>query len=197
MSLTCFCGPMWSSKTSHLLKEITMYSDLSKEKCVLVINHSLDNRDIKNTISSHSSIYQGLNNKIDAISSSSLRNVDVSKYSIIAVDEAQFFSDLVETIKLWLDMGKHIICCGLDGNSNMGKFGHISDLVHLADKFVKLTAVCTLCMAETNAKGEIITPCNIVPAPFTKKIIEGNNEIDVGGSEKYIAVCRKHHISTK
>lgn len=75
----------------------------------------------------------------------------------------------------------------------MNKFGHISELVHLADKFEKLTAVCTLCIAEITARGEIITPCNIVPAPFTKKIVNGDDQIDIGGSEKYIAVCRKHH----
>ncbi len=193
MSLTCYCGPMWSFKTGSLLKEITLYSDLSKEKCVLVINHVYDNRDIKNVISSHSSIYKGLNDKIDTLSSSTLQNINVSKYSIIAVDEAQFFDDLVDTIKLWLNDGKHIICVGLDGDSSMNKFGHISELVNLADKFVKLTAVCKLCMDEKISKGEIITPCNTVPAPFTKKIVLGNDQIDIGGIEKYVACCRRHH----
>lgn len=193
MSLTCFCGGMCSSKTSFLLKEVTLYSDLSKEKCVLIINHSFDDRDLTNIISSHSSIYKGLNDKVDVISSPTLRNVDVSKYTIIAVDEAQFFDDLVEAVKKWLDMEKHIVCAGLDGDSNMNKFGHISELVHLADRFEKLRAVCQVCMNYSLSKGDIITPCNIVPAPFTKKIIESNNIIDIGGSDKYIAVCRKHH----
>lgn len=193
MSLTVFCGGMYSFKTGSLLREVTFYSDLSRERCTLIINHSLDNRNIKNVVSSHSSIYKGLSDKVDAISSPTLLDIDVSKYKIIACDEAQFFDDLVPAVKLWLSMGKHIICAGLDGNSDMNKFGHISELVHLADRFEKLRAVCVVCMNETLAKGEVITPCNTVPAPFTKKIVQGGGEIDIGGSDKYIAVCRKHH----
>jgi len=193
MSLTVFCGGMWAGKTQALLREVTKYSDLTKQRCTLIINHSLDNRDINKVISSHSSIYKGLSDKVDAISSPTLLNVDVSKYTILGLDECNFYPDLVEAVKLWLSMGKHIICVGLDGDANMNKFGHISELVHLADKFEKLSAVCTICMNETLSKGEVITPCNTVPAPFTKKIIQGGEQIDIGGAEKYIAVCRKHH----
>lgn len=193
MSLSIFTGPMYSMKTTSMLREVTLYSDLSKEKCALIINHSLDDRDISKVISSHSSIYKGLSDKVDAVATATLMSVDVSKYTILSIDEGQFFNDLVEAVKLWLSMGKHIICVGLDGDANMNKFGHISELVHLADKFEKLSAVCTICMNETLSKGEVITPCNTVPAPFTKKIIQGGEQIDIGGAEKYIAVCRKHH----
>ncbi|MFS8159194.1 MAG: hypothetical protein ACMG6E_03090, partial [Candidatus Roizmanbacteria bacterium] len=182
-----------ASKTSEMLREITKYSDLSHKRCALVINHSFDTRDIKRTVSSHSSIYKGLSEKVDALSATTLQGVDVSNYTIIGVDESQFFVDLVEVVKEWLRQGKHIICAGLDSDSNMNKFGYLSDLLHMADKFIKMNAVCQLCMNETLEKGEVITPCNTVPAPFTKKISKDGQLIDIGGEDKYIAVCRKHH----
>ncbi len=75
----------------------------------------------------------------------------------------------------------------------MNQFGYISKLLPMADKFVKLNAVCVLCNKELTDRGESITPMNITPAPFTKKITEDTTLIDIGGADKYIAVCRKHH----
>ena len=75
----------------------------------------------------------------------------------------------------------------------MNPFGYISKLLPIADNFVKLNAICTVCTQDIINKGEKVTPTNVTPAPFTKKIIEGNDLIDVGGKDKYIAVCRKHH----
>ena len=195
MSLTVYCGNMFSGKTTELLKEVTKYSDLSKERCSLIINHSSDTRDINKVVSSHSSIYKGLSDKVDVVSSPTISDIDVSDYTIIGLDEANFYPDLVQGIQKWLDLDKHIICAGLDGDFKMNAFGDISKLLHLADKFIKLNAVCSICMKETADRGEIITPCNAVPAAFTKKI-SGNTDtvqIDIGGADKYIAVCRKHH----
>lgn len=188
---------MFSGKTSHLLRDVTRYADLSNKKCALLINHSLDTRDCNKIISSHSSMYKGLSEKVDVLSSGCLSTVDVTNYSIIGIDEASFFSDLVTTIEQWLKLGKHIVCSGLDGNYKMEQFGDIGKLLNLADKFVKLTAVCTICTKQLIEKGYNINPGNEVPAPFTDRLPEcqSENDIDIGGCEKYIAVCRKHHSS--
>ena len=69
--------------------------------------------------------------------------------------------------------------CGLDGDSNQAKFGHITDLIPLCDKVKKLKSVCNLCGNK---------------AIFTKQKLSNadtSNQIDIGGSEKYIAVCRR------
>ena len=92
---------------------------------------------------------------------------------------------------MWIKQNKHIIAAGLDGDSNMNKFGHISELLHLADSFIKLTAICTTCVKEMN--GVPLNLCNTVPAPFTKKLIRNDNVVEVGGTDLYQASCRKHH----
>lgn len=195
MSLSVYVGPMFSGKTTHLVREITQYSDLSDKRRALIINHSLDNRNAISVISSHSSSYKGLSEKVDVVSTDNLSKVDVTSYEIVGIDEANFFTynDLISTVKNWLVAGKHVICSGLDGDSDMNKFGYVADLLSISDRFVKLTAICSVCITELTARNETITPCNVTPAPFTKKIAGGSSLIDIGGADKYQAVCRKHH----
>lgn len=189
MSLIVYCGPMFSGKTTAMLNEITKYIDITHNNKALIINHSLDTRNVKDIVSSHSSMYKGISDKINVVSTDKLNTVNISDYIVIGIDESNFFDDLYISVKKWLEDGKHIICSGLDGNYKMEKFGKISDLLHLSDKFIKLNAICSLCLKELN---ETVTPFNTTPAPFTKKIVDGDNEIDIGGADKYIPVCRKH-----
>jgi thymidine kinase len=50
-----------------------------------------------------------------------------------------------------------------------------------------------VCTNEQLLNGNIVTQITEVPAPFTDKISDDATIIDIGGSDKYIAVCRKHH----
>ena len=193
MSLIVYTGPMFSGKTTAMLQEIAKYTDISEKHKALIINHAWDNRNIKDIVSSHSSTYKGLSHKVDVVSTTTLDSVNVDNYIVIGIDESNFFQDLYPTVKQWINSGKHIICVGLDGNYKMDKFGYISELLHLSDKFTKLSAICSLCLNELTENNQTITPFNTTPAPFTKRITIGDNEIDIGGSDKYIAVCRDHH----
>ena len=193
MSLKVYTGGMYSSKSSTLLAEITKYTDISEKRCSLIINHSLDTRDHTRIVSSHNSMYKGVSERVDITSTLLLRDIDVSNYTIVGIDEAQMFDDLPETVEYWLSLGKHIIVAGLDSDFKMRPFGKIRDILHLSDTFVKLNAVCSVCIKEN---GDI-TPLNIIPAPFTKRITDSEDLIDIGGRGKYIPVCRKHHLIQK
>ena len=193
MSLTVFTGPMFSGKTTSMLAEITRFSDVSQTRHALVINHSTDTRNLDQIISSHGSMYKGLSSKVDVTSTTLLSSVDVSQYVIIGVDECNFFEDLVPTITQWIREGKHIIASGLDGDFQMKKFGCISDLLPIADNFTKLKAICSVCLKDLVASGSPVTPFTTVPAPFTKRICSSSSLIEIGGADKYIATCRKHH----
>jgi thymidine kinase len=192
MSVDCITGPMFSGKTTEFNKKITTWVDVTGAKA-LIINHTFDNRDVKNIVSSHSSSYKGLSDKINVKATSSLLSIDVSEYTIIGIDEANFFDDLFESVKSWSKDGKHVVVAGIDGDFRATQFGNIADLLSISDSFVKLTAICSKCLRETESRGEVITPCNITPAPFTEKLAKDDKIRDVGGSDKYIAVCRKHH----
>jgi thymidine kinase len=206
MSLSVYPGPMFSGKTTRLLQEIARYTggiiDKRKngpgENEVLIINSIKDNRDLSNVISSHSPFYKGLSDKIDIIATENLSDVNVEKYSIIGIDECNFFKDLYETVKKWLSEGKHIICVGLDGDYKMEKFGNISELLHIADRFEKLSAICSLCLDRIllengSSSCYVISPDKTVPAPFTMRTSDSKELELIGGSEKYRAVCRKCH----
>lgn len=193
MSLDVYCGPMKSGKSQTLLNRMNTLSDVNQ--CAgLIINHCLDIRNVKMGMSSHSSLFNGIG-RLNFTSSSRLATIDVTNYTSIGIDEVQFFEleDLVLTVKLWISLGKHIICSGLDGDSNMNTFGHIAALLPISDSFIKLNAICDVCKMHLSIAGEKITPLNQTPAPFTKKIIQNDDLIDIGGSDKYLSVCRKHH----
>jgi len=192
MSLSVYTGPMFSGKTTRLIEEITRLNDILGLPAIIV-NHIIDIRDKDNIVSSHSSNYKGLSKKIKVIFLKNLSDLDIKDYNIIGIDEACFFDDLYTNVNSWVSSGKNIVCSGLDSTFQMKPFGQIHELLHIADKFTKLSAICSECLKELISKGEVITPYNTVPAPFTRRISNSQTLEDIGGSEKYIPVCRKHH----
>ena len=194
--LSVFTGPMFSGKTSMVESKITCYADIFEGRRVLMVNSILDKRDEENLISCHSSSYTGLSRKIDVVTVLHLADVNAEKYSVIGVDECQFFDDLVPRVEQWLTEGKHIYCAGLDSDANLKRFGHIHELLYLADDFVKLNACCSLCLNEGN---DMLALNNMTKAPFTGRrvgIQPGKEQIDVGAEEKYLPLCRQHMIFT-
>lgn len=196
MSLHVFCGPMYSGKTSRMIGEVNRLADICESSCPLIINYKGDIRQPHHIISSHSSLYKGLSTKVTVLSTSALSEIEISDYNIIGIDEASFFPDLYKCVTEWISKGKHVICAGLDSNFKMEPFdrGQIHLLLPIADQFIKLNAVCARCVEEIRLSGKAVNPLNVTPAPFTDKIA-GNfdQEVEIGGSDKYIAVCRRHH----
>jgi thymidine kinase len=203
-SLHCIVGPMFSGKTSAMVSQVVRYADVTKSSPPLIINHIVDksrvvgNGNTKIGISSHSSQMKGLSDRVKTIYAEKLADVDVSEYNVVGIDESQFYDDLYETILKWLSQGKHIYCAGLDGSFLGASFGEIHKLLPISDTFTKVSAVCYLCQKENALSGRVITPDSFVAAPFTAKI--GGNmtlEIESGGQDKYIPVCRYHFITNK
>jgi thymidine kinase len=100
----------------------------------------------------------------------------IDNYDVIGVDELQFFDDCVEYTHKWANNGKIIIWSGLDADSECRPFGRIHQMVPICEEIIKLKAVCKLCYND---------------ASFTVRIGESKEIIDIGGSDKYISVCRK------
>lgn len=208
-SLTVYTGPMFCGKTTALLDDVAHFVGVTKDpNSVLLVNHSRDNRNPLDAISSHSPNFKLLE-KVRVIQTDDLSTVDASAYTVIGIDEACFFglpmsSDepeystraLITPIENWLNQGKHIICAGLDGSFEMKKFGYLADLLPLADTFIKMSAVCNACMDILRSQGITITPKVFVPAPFTTRLGSNTALIDIGGEGKYVATCRRHRKRT-
>ena len=180
--LELYLGPMFSSKSSTLIAKITQYADLGFD--CLYINHEQDTRDCIDEISTHNSGYKGLSENVDFIKIDDLSLIVPEEYSIISVDECQFFQNLVENVTKWVDMGKIVLVAGLDGDYRRKPIGETIQLVCLADVVVKLQAKCVECL-----KNKKLTD-----APFTHRTTQQTDQIVVGGGDIYKPVCRKCYI---
>lgn len=173
--LRLIMGPMFSSKSTHIVNYI---DNLKKENVpTLVISHSFDDRYLKNHVVTHEKI------KRPCVSTTELHKIfeteDYENSEVIIIEEAQFFKELYSFVKKSVnEHNKYLIVSGLSGDIDMNPFGEINSLTSFADDIVFLKAYCFECKE---------------PASFTTKIAGNNNTIEIGGSEIYKPVCRKHH----
>lgn len=98
-------------------------------------------------------------------------------YEVIAIDEGQFFPDLVESSDFLANEGKIVIVAALDATFERKGFGSVLELVAMAEKITKLTSICTTCRSRE--------------ASFTKRLTADKEVEMVGGAEMYKPVCRK------
>tara|TARA_A100001015_G_scaffold78344_1_gene86931 strand:+ start:756 stop:1316 length:561 start_codon:yes stop_codon:yes gene_type:complete len=182
MSLDLIIGPMFSGKTTELIRRLNTLSAIGK-KCVY-INSSLDNRE-KKDFSSHNPDLKSITKidsmKVQFINYQFIENI--KKYDVIGIDECQLFgvNFITTTIRHIVDkLDKKVIISGLNGDFKRNKFGKIIDLIPECDSIIKLYPYCSSC--SLNGKIE--------KALFSKKITGSDNIVDIG-YDNYIPVCRK------
>ena len=176
MSLEVVLGPMFSGKSSYALSYVRRQRAIGKR--VLVIKPNIDNRYSNDPV-----VVTHNNEKIPCmmwnINDPLCEVLDIT-YDCFVVEEAQFFSHLDHFCIYMLSNKKHILVVGLDGCAKQKKFGEILDIIPLSTSVTKLTALCCECKDGT-------------AAPYTKKLEwGGEKQVDVGGAEKYVAVCLRH-----
>lgn len=177
MSIHLITGCMFSGKTTKLINVAKMNKLL--DKCVIVINYEKDIRYSENNkVITHSGV------SLDCIPCAKdllfmLKDDPmIKKADVICINEGQFFDKLLDFCKSLRDLGKEVHVCGLDGDYLRRPFGEILNLIPLCDTYVKLYALCMNCKNGNNAS-------------FTKKIIQTDNLIEIGGSDIYVPVCGK------
>jgi thymidine kinase len=172
-------GPMFSGKTTELCRRLNILQTLGL-KCVY-INSDIDNRSLNN-FSTH-------NNMLSKISFDSykikeiypLKEIGIN-YDVIGIDEIQFFDNILETIiELVEKHGKKIIVSGLNGDSKRNLFGEMHLLIPYCNHIDKIDSYCVKCYRQGIQRYGI----------FSQKEIKDNNIITIGGSNKYISVCRE------
>ena len=182
MSLEVVLGPMFSGKSSYALSYVRRQRAIGKQ--VLVIKPDIDNRysDQDFMITHDQDRVQCMmwkTGKPLCEMNEELRN----SYDCFVLEEAQFFSHLHHfCYELLFTHKKNVLVVGLDGCAQQKKFGEITDIIPLSSSVTKLTALCSVCQDGT-------------PAPYTKKLRMdwgGEEQVDVGGADKYIAVCLRH-----
>lgn len=176
--LVLIMGPMFSGKTSTLISEITRYVDVDIP--VVYINSSEDTRG--EFVSTHNSSFSQISTKIKTIKSDQLLSISdlvLEEYGVIAIDEGQFFPDLVPFVKQWMQRKKIIYVGGLDGDIHQKIFGDLVYLIPYASEVRKICAVCESCRKD----GKIVN------APFTIRYNDSLEKKVIGGKDIYYPVC--------
>ena len=173
-------GTVSSAKTANLI--MMAHSYRTKNKKVLIIKPSIDNRYGDNYISSRT----GLKIEADIIltpQTNLIRNEKIvfDKFDIILVDEVQFLTiKQIEQLKK-LSIIFPVYCFGLKTNYKIQLFEASKRLIEIADYLNEIESICNYCSSKAiiNAKH------------LNNKIIINDitDDIDIGGDEKYLGLC--------
>ena len=168
------CGPMFSGKTEELIKRLRK-AVIARQK-VKVFKPALDTRFHEEQIVSHSD--QKLLATPLAYARAMLEHVDEA-LDVVGVDEAQFFDeDLADVCERLANMGKRVICAGLDLDYKGEPFGSMPRLLTIAEFVTKSNAICVKCGS---------------PASRSQRITPSTEKVVLGATESYEARCRKCH----
>ena len=177
--LELIIGPMFSGKSTELIRSIRLLKTINKT--VLVIKPNIDDRYTKdNKIVSHN--FESCECvSVNDLSQLLLADI-INKYDTVIIDEGQFIPDLKKCVVDWLNNSNlNIIIGSLDGDYNRHPIGQVLELIPYANKCHKFSSLCSICNDGTKA-------------PFTKRLVESSDQILVGGKESYIPVCSKHYL---
>ena len=178
MPITLIIGPMYSGKTSELIRLIDRKTHADK-RC-LIIKYAQDTRYDDSFVTTHSQ-YRYKKCDVEHLMELSEEYINdlisERKYDVIAVEEGQFFPNLSLRINRLADNGIDVIVSALDGNFKQELFKEVGVLIPFAEIVIKLSAVCMMCK-NADANYTIRTNMDIV------------DEICIGGEEMYKSVCR-------
>ena len=169
-------GPMFSGKTTWLtnLHKQCTYCNM----CVMVVNFAGDTRyaaakDALLSTHDRTMIPCVMCSTIEELES---RHADeIAAAEVLLINEGQFFPDIMRILR-FVDAGKRVYMCGLDGDFEKKRIGSFLDLIPHCDKVCKLTSLCSICR---NGKEAI----------FSFRTTRETDQIVIG-SDNYMPLCR-------
>ena len=168
-------GAMGSSKTANAI--MVQYNYQERGGNALMLKPRLDNRDGARLVGSRS----GLTAPCRFVEE--LDEIDVKMYDCVIVDEAQFLTkaQVEQLVRIVDEMDIPVICYGLRADFQGNLFEGSHYLLAWADTIEEIKTVCWCGRKAT---------CNtrVVGGKVTKQ----GEQIMLGGSESYVALCRKH-----
>jgi len=176
-------GPMFGGKSTWLIQKLTC--EKMGGSSVIAIKFDADTRYVEKdpVISTHDKL---LHDAVRSPATLFAVHDKVKEFDVIGIDEGQFFGDLVSFVTtLVTEDKKKVYVASLDANSEGKKFGHVLDLIPIADTVKKHRAVC---MKEGCRKKAI----------FSHRKIATKEEVVIGGNDKYSSLCREcYHDANK
>ena len=178
-------GTMNSGKSIQLLS--TAHSYREQGKSILLLTPATDTRDGVGTISSRI----GLSEEATIINPDTnlweLEGVNFffNGYDAILVDEAQFLTkDQITQLSEIVDqLNIPVMAYGLKNDFSNHLFPGSEQLVLLADKMIEMKTTCKWCNRKATMNLRVVD---------NKPAYEGE-QVEVGGNEDYLSVCRYHY----
>lgn len=165
-------GPMFAGKTTELMRRVKR--EVHARRSCFVIKYAKDVRYDHDSVASHDQLTLKAQAAVAALG-------DVGErwrtFDVVAVDEGQFFPDLVPFCNKVADAGKIVMISALDGDYLRKPFGQICEIVPYCESVEKLTAVCMMCHSRQ--------------ASFTRRTVASAEQELIGGADMYIATCRQ------
>lgn len=178
-------GAMNSGKSLELIKVAHNYEEQNKP--VLIFTSSLDTRAEEDTVSSR----VGFNREAVAITPEMnvfdyVRNVEHKLYCIL-VDEAQFLNKehILQFAQIVDDLNIPVMAFGLKNDFSNELFEGSRYLLIYADKIEELKTICWFCDKKATMNLRI----------SNGRPVYAGEQIQIGGNESYIPVCRKCYQS--
>ena len=175
---------MNAGKSTVLLQASHNYGERGMK--TMLFTAELDNRSKVGNISSRIGLNEKAStfNNNDNLFSSVEKRVKKDKISCVFVDEAQFLtdkqvwelSDVVEILNI------PVMCFGLRTDFQGKLFEGSSSLLAIADELKEIKTICH-CGKKANM---------VVRVDSNGKVLKEGAQIEIGGNEKYISLCRKH-----
>lgn len=180
-SIEVIVGPMYAGKSEELIRRVNRCKIANLK--VLSFKPAIDNRYSSEHITSHNGKQLEcipVKNAIEV-----LQCIEDTDFDVLAIDEVQFLGEeIIDICQKAANMGKRVICSGLDMDFRGEPFQVVPSLMAIAEQVTKLTAVCMKCK---------------MPATITQRIVNGKPAryedpiIMVGAKESYEARCRTCH----
>ncbi len=175
-------GPMFSGKTTELIRRIRRYQIANKTCLLLKYKGDIRYDEEKECVVTHD---RGTWKAIPTLVLGDML-MECMCADVVGIDEGQFFPDLLEVCEHLANRGKIVIVAALDGTFQRRAFETTFHLMSVAEEVVKLSAVCRQCHQH---------------APFSKRIGDDMRVELIGGADKYAALCRRcfhasHAINT-
>lgn len=190
MSVTLILGPMFSGKSTELIRRLGRYQNGGKPSRVGLIRANLDTRHDKMVT------HGGIELDMTMVREWKTRTlVDIQDdilrehITVFAVDEGQFFPDLADFCRWVVSKGLICIISGLSGDYMQKPFSSISLSIPYCTEIKHLTAICAhpgcACEAPYTIRTSAYTATREPREPKEAQIV-------VGGSEIYMPVCSSH-----
>ncbi|EGJ27572.1 thymidine kinase [Streptococcus porcinus] len=177
-------GTMNSGKSIEILKVAHNYEEQNKP--VVIMTSALDTRDGFGLVSSRIGMKREavpISDDMDIFAY--IDNLDTKPYCVL-IDECQFLSkaNVYDLARVVDELHVPVMAFGLKNDFQNQLFEGSKHLLLLADKIDEIKTICQYC-----SKKAIMQ----LRMKDGKPVYEGE-QIQIGGNESYIPVCRKHYF---